>query len=92
MTHLPSASNLGLITDGGLRGSKYNYWAVSDTRLKDGSYLYRGAFRVGGTKQFIEVTPILDEHGKPTGEYNINFVVNDFTVSSNRRAHRGQKV
>ena len=44
-------ANLGLITDGGLRGSKYNYWAVNDTRLKDGAYLYRGAFRVGGTKQ-----------------------------------------
>ena len=75
-------ANLGLITDGGLRGSKYNYWAVSDTHLPDGSYLYRGAFRVGGAKQFIEVTPILDAQGKPTGEYNINFVVNDFTVSS----------
>ena len=75
-------ANLGLITDGGLHGSKYNYWAVNDTRLKDGAYLHRGAFRVGGTKQFIEVTPILDQRGKPTGEFNISFVVNDFRVSS----------
>ena len=75
-------ANLGLITDGGLYGGAHNYWAVNDTRRKDGSYMYKGSFRVGGSKEYIEVNPILDAQGKPTGEFNITFCVNDFRVTS----------
>lgn len=74
-------ANLGLITDGGTVGSQYNYWAVSDLVTKDGIKLYKGAFRVGGEKKYIEVRPILKD-GVPTGDYDIEFVVGNFSVSA----------
>ena len=75
-------ANLGLITDGGFKGSQYNYWAVNDTELKDHTILPRGSFRVGGRNQYILVTPILDEHGDLTDQCDIEFVVNNFHVSA----------
>ena len=75
------SANLGLITDGGTVGSQYNYWAVSDLVTKDGIKLYKGAFRVGGEKKYIEVRPILMD-GVPTGDYDIEFVVGNFSVSA----------
>lgn len=75
------SANLGLITDGGTVGSQYNYWAVSDLVTKDGIKLYKGAFRVGGEKKYIEVRPILKD-GVPTGDYDIEFVVGNFSVSA----------
>ena len=75
------SANLGLITDGGTVGSQYNYWAVSDLVTKDGIKLHKGAFRVGGEKKYIEVRPILKD-GVPTGDYDIEFVVGNFSVSA----------
>ena len=75
------SANLGYITDGALQGDRYNYWAVNDTKLKDGSILNKGAFRVGGKDQYIKVSPILKD-GLPTGDYNVDFVVNDVIINS----------
>ncbi len=75
------SANLGVVTDGGLAGNAYNYWAVSDTVLKDGTILPRGSFRVGGPNQYIKVDPIFED-GEPTGRYNIEFVVGSFSVNA----------
>lgn len=75
------SANLGYITDGALKGNAYNYWAVGDVMMDDGSMLWRGAFRVGGKDQYILVTPRLED-GAPTGEYDITFVVGNFSVSA----------
>ena len=82
------AANLGYITDGALRGNAYNYWAVSDTPMDDGSTLWRGSFRVGGSDQYILVAPKLRD-GVPTGEYDITFVVGAFSVSATGTQVRG---
>lgn len=75
------SANLGYITDGALQGDRYNYWAVNDTKLKDGSILNKGSFRVGGKDQYIKVTPIIKD-GIATGDYNVDFVVNHVTINS----------
>lgn len=75
------SANLGYITDGALKGNAYNYWAVGDTKMDDGSMLWRGAFRVGGRDQYILVEPRLKDNA-PTGEYDITFVVGNFSVSA----------
>ena len=82
-------ANLGYITDGAMQGDRYNYWAVSDTSLPDGTMMYKGAFRVGGTDQYIQVTPRLDGSGNPTGEYDIKFVVGNFSVNAYGTALHG---
>ena len=81
-------ANLGYITDGALRGNAYNYWAVSDTPMDDGSTLWRGSFRVGGSDQYILVEPRLKD-GVPTGEYDITFVVGNYSVSATGTQIRG---
>lgn len=75
------SANLGYITDGALQGDQYNYWAVNDTKLKDGTILSKGSFRVGGKDQYIRVTPIIKD-GIATGDYNVDFVVNDVIINS----------
>lgn len=75
------SANLGVVTDGGIAGNAYNYWAISDTVLKNGTILPRGSFRIGGPNQYIKVDPIFEE-GEPTGRYNIEFVVGSFSVSA----------
>lgn len=83
------SANLGYITDGALRGNAYNYWAVSDTPMDDGSLLRRGSFRVGGKDQYILVEPRLGDSGEPTGEYDITFVVGNYSVSASGTQIRG---
>lgn len=83
------SANLGYITDGALRGNAYNYWAVSDTPMDDGSILRRGSFRVGGKDQYILVEPRLGASGEPTGEYDITFVVGNYSVSASGTQIRG---
>ncbi|MCM1218952.1 MAG: hypothetical protein NC548_31100 [Lachnospiraceae bacterium] len=83
------SANLGYITDGALRGNAYNYWAVSDTPMEDGSLLRRGSFRVGGKDQYILVEPRLGDSGEPTGEYDITFVVGNYSVSASGTQIRG---
>lgn len=75
------SANLGYITDGALKGNAYNYWAVGDVRADDGSMMWRGSFRVGGKDQYILVEPRLKDNA-PTGEYDITFVVGNFSVSA----------
>ena len=75
------SANLGYITDGALQGDRYNYWAVNDTKLKDGSILNKGSFRVGGKDQYIKVTPIIKD-GIATGDYNVDFVVNHVSINA----------
>lgn len=74
------SANLGYITDGAMQGDQYNYWAVNDT-LVGNTLMRKGSFRVGGEHQYIQVTPKV-EGGVATGEYDIDFVINDFTVSA----------
>ncbi len=83
------SANLGYITDGALRGNAYNYWAVGDTPMEDGSTLWRGSFRVGGKDQYILVEPRLGDSGVPTGEYDITFVVGNYSVSASGTQIRG---
>ena len=75
------SANLGYITDGAMQGDQYNYWAVNDTVLPDQTLMRRGSFRVGGEHQYIQVTPEVI-NGVATGNYDIDFVINDFMVSA----------
>lgn len=75
------SASLGYITDGAMRGNEYNYWAVGDVKMDDGSMLWRGSFRVGGKDQYILVEPRLAD-GAPTGEYDITFVVGNYSISA----------
>lgn len=76
------SANLGLITDGGLFGGQYNYWAVNDTPMPDGSTLWKGSFRVGDETQYIKATPVLDESGNPTGRIDLEFRAGQFTINA----------
>ncbi len=76
------SANLGLITDGGLFGGKYNYWAVNDTPMPDGSTLWKGSFRVGDEDQYIKATPVLDGDGMPTGRIDLEFRAGQFTINA----------
>lgn len=76
------SANLGLITDGGLFGGDYNYWAVNDTPMPDGSTLWKGSFRVGDETQYIKATPVLDESGSPTGRIDLEFRAGQFTINA----------
>lgn len=76
-------ANLGYITDGALQTDSFNYWAVNDTPMKDGSILPKGSFRVGGANDYLEVTPILDDNGVATGDYNLTIVAKKFTTTTN---------
>ena len=76
-------ANLGYITDGALQTDSFNYWAVNDTPMKDGSILPKGSFRVGGANEYMEVTPILDDNGIATGDYNLTIVARKFTTTTN---------
>lgn len=73
-------ANLGYITDGALQGDQYNYWAVNDTVLKDGSILNKGAFRVGGVNKYIKVIPKV-ENGVVI-DYDVELHVGDFSMSA----------
>lgn len=73
-------ANLGYITDGALQGDQYNYWAVNDTVLKDGSILNKGAFRVGGVNKYIKVIPKV-ENGAVI-DYDVELHVGDFSMSA----------
>ena len=74
------SANLGYITDGALQGNQYNYWAVNDTVLSDGSVLYKGAFRVGGVDKYIKVIPQV-ENGVVT-DYDVELHVGDFSMTA----------
>lgn len=74
------SANLGYITDGALQGNQYNYWAVNDTVLSDGSVLYKGAFRVGGVDKYIKVIPQV-KNGVVT-DYDVELHVGDFSMSA----------
>ncbi|MBD5406285.1 MAG: hypothetical protein HDR56_01540 [Treponema sp.] len=76
------SANLGLITDGGLFGGDYNYWAVNDTPMPNGSTLWKGSFRVGDESQYIKATPVLDEAGNPTGRIDLEFRAGQFTINA----------
>lgn len=76
-------ANLGYITDGALQTDSFNYWAVNDTPMKDGTILPKGSFRVGGANDYLEVTPILDGNGVATGDYNLTIVAKKFTTTTN---------
>lgn len=75
-------ANLGYITDGALHTDSFNYWAVNDTPMKDGTILPKGSFRVGGANDYLEVTPILDSNGVATGDYNLTIVAKKFTTAT----------
>lgn len=76
------SANLGLITDGGLFGGKYNYWAVNDTPMPDGSTLWKGSFRVGDEDQYIKATPVLNGDGVPTGRIDLEFRAGQFMINA----------
>lgn len=72
-------ANIGYLNDG---GDEFNYWAIGDVPLGNGEILHKGSFRVGGRDKYIKVTPIIDEHGVPTGNYNLEFKVGDFDIDT----------
>ena len=72
-------SNLGLITDGALRGNENNMWALSRVETPDG-IVYEGTVRMGGANQYLNIAPVVS-NGEPTGEYNIDFKVGTATIS-----------
>ena len=76
-------ANLGYITDGALQTDSFNYWAVNDTLMKDGSVLAKGSFRVGGADEYLEVSPVLDDNGITTGDYTLKIVAQKFSTTTN---------
>lgn len=76
-------ANLGYITDGALQTDSFNYWAVNDTLMKDGSVLAKGSFRVGGADEYLEVSPVLNDNGIATGDYTLKIVAQKFSTTTN---------
>lgn len=84
------SANLGNITQGSLTGNDNNLWDLSTFIDENGVKHYEGRFRVGGEEQFLEVKPRLDANDNPTGEYNIEFKVGDFEITSTASTVNGE--
>lgn len=74
-------ANIGLITQGGMGdfSTLSNYWALSNLSAEEsgtGTGVLKGAFRVGGDTEYIQVTPHED------GTYSIEIHAGDITLSS----------
>lgn len=77
-------ATLGEVRDGSLSGNENNYWTLStkqNPRETESNIDYIGAFRVGGTSQYIRVTPKDIQNGIPR-DYLVDFKVGNFKVSS----------
>lgn len=78
-------ANLGKITDGYLKGNESNYWTLStknDAQQSEKNEDFQGAFRVGGTDEYIQVKPIL-ENGI-IKKYEVSVKVGSFDVNSGK--------
>lgn len=84
------SANLGNITQGSLTGNDNNLWDLSTFIDENGVKHYEGRFRVGGKEQFLKVEPRLDANGNPTGEYDIEFKVGDFEITSTASTVNGE--
>ena len=73
-------ARLGEITDGSLFASILNYWILTTKRGATKPEDYQGAFRVGGTDEYILVTPKI-ENGTVVG-YSITIKAGDISFSS----------
>ena len=73
-------ARLGEITDGSLFASLLNYWILTTKRGATKPEDYQGAFRVGGTDEYILVTPKI-ENGTVIG-YSITIKAGDISFSS----------
>ena len=73
-------ARLGEITDGSLFASILNYWILTTKRGATKPEDYQGAFRVGGTDEYILVTPKI-ENGRVVG-YSITIKAGDISFSS----------
>ncbi len=73
-------ARLGEITDGSLFASLLNYWILTTKRGATKPEDYQGAFRVGGTDEYILVTPKI-ENGTVVG-YSITIKAGDISFSS----------
>ena len=77
------SANLGVITDGAMVGNENNLWALSRIYEEDNVTVkyYEGTMKAGGTNQYLHIVPRLSG-GVPTGEYDIDFKVGNFTVTA----------
>lgn len=85
------SANLGTISNGSLNGSQTNYWELSSFKDDNNVNHHEGAFRVGGTKEYLHVIPV-DANGNDItsstpvtvqpASYRIEFRIGNFKVAS----------
>lgn len=86
------SANLGVISKGSLDGSDTNYWALSTvTDEQTGVKRYEGAFRVGGTDEYLKVTPVVNGRGEIL-KYTIEFKVGNFEVTTEATRLNGELI
>lgn len=86
------SANLGVISKGSLNGSDTNYWALSTvTDERTGVKRYEGAFRVGGTDEYLKVTPVVDSRGEIL-RYTTEFKVGNFEVTTEATRLNGELI
>ena len=95
------SANLGTISNGSLTGSDTNYWDLSSFIDDSRTAHNEGAFRVGGTDEYLRVIP-LDAEGqdieqggsslKPIASYRIEFKVGNFEVSTEASKFAGRLI
>lgn len=89
------SANLGEITGGKMNGGLNNFWTLA-TALNPhpgpGNRDYQGAFRVGGDKEYLQVTPILNPYTHEIISYTIEFHVGNFSVTSEASEINGEMV
>lgn len=86
------SANLGVISKGSLDGSDTNYWALSTiTDEQTGVKRYEGAFRVGGTDEYLKVTPVVNGRGEIL-KYTIEFKAGNFEVTTEATRLNGELI
>lgn len=85
------SANLGVIKQGSLTGSDYNFWALSTLTDDLGKKRYQGAMRVGGQDEYLEVIPRVNNREQIIG-YHIDFKVGNFSVTSEASSINGELV
>ena len=86
-------ANMGVISSGGFTGSELNYWALSSIlgmAAQGIADMYEGAFRVGGTDEYILVEPQVT-NSVVTG-YKIFFKAGVFEVTAAASTINGELV
>lgn len=82
------SANLGSINQGAM-GNDNNRWDLSTFVDNKGVQRWEGLFRLGGTKQFVHVNPIINDIGQII-DYEIIFKVGSFEISSTSSKIQGE--